>query len=237
VNEHADDDSTLGAGIAAPDSAPTHPPTGARRRRRRRFARDVGVPAMAIGAVIVAIVVVQWWMTKPPTVAPLGGGTGDYTPLQGAHTGASSTKLGATAPVFRLAAAAGGQLDLTTYRGRPVLVNFWATWCPPCRKEIPDLVTLQRNWGDTVQIVGVDLSEPLADVAQYASDFGMNYPIGLDYDGAVTSAYQLTGLPETFFLDEFGVIQDHRIGVITPAVALCIVDGIQRRAHNPKDCR
>ncbi len=77
-----------------------------------------------------------------------------------------------------------------------------------------------------------------AGVAQeFVDNYSINYPTPLDGCGEVTGSYKLRGLPETFFLDEQGIIRDHRIGQLRPDVARCIVAGIQAGAHDPEDCR
>ncbi|MGE0600614.1 MAG: TlpA family protein disulfide reductase [Dehalococcoidia bacterium] len=207
-----------------------------RKRAGRNAIRDLAIPVLAIAAVVTGIVVVQLIRERnASTNAP--STSGEYYSLNLGSTGEGAPKVGEPAPGFQLLDLEGETIRLEDFRGRPVLINFWATWCVPCRKETPDLVALQAEWGDTAQILGVNYSEP-ADVAQeFATDFSVNYPTPLDTYGEVTGSYKLRGLPETFFLDEQGVIRDHRIGQLDPDVARCIVAGIQAGGHEPEDCR
>ncbi len=230
---------------AQPDEeavAEANTPRPAAKRKRRPFWREVGVPLVSVGLVAAAIFGVQWFRSAGDGSGGgiFIGGTnpdGSYTSIDLGTESKGSTKLGEPAPGFALTDPAGKVVRLADFQGKPVLINFWATWCPPCRQEIPDLVNLQNEWGERVQILGVDLLETADIVRDYASEFGMNYPLPLDLDGKVTATYHLTGLPETFFLDGEGVVRDHRIGVLKPEVARCVVEGIERGAHKPKDCQ
>lgn len=210
---------------------------GARKRGGRDALRDLAIPVLAIAAVVAGIVAVQMFREINAGVPAGASPGGEYYTLELGSTGEGAPKLGEPAPGFHLLDPGGEMIRLEDFRGRPVLINFWATWCVPCRKETPDLVTLQAEWGETVQILGVNYYES-ADVAQeFVTSFAVNYPTPLDSYGEVTGSYKLTGLPETFFLDGGGIIRDHRIGQLRPDVARCIVAGIRAGGHDPKDCR
>jgi thiol-disulfide isomerase/thioredoxin len=210
--------------------------------RRARFGRglvqDVLVPVLAIAAVIGAIVLVQLFRGRDstPPAAPAFA-SDSYSPIDLGPSGGGKPKLGEPAPGFRLLDPDGRVVALEDFRGRPVLINFWATWCVPCRKEAPDLVALQAEWGESAQLIGVNYFESAAPVQEFAVNFALNYPLPLDTDGRVTGSYKLTGLPETFFLDDQGVIRDHRIGQLRPEIARCIVAGIRAGNHDPEACR
>ncbi len=206
-----------------------------RKRGGRNAVRDLAIPVLAIAAVVTAIVVVQLIRERnAATSAP--SASGEYSALNLGSSGEGAPKVGEPAPGFQLLDLEGEMIRLEDFRGRPVLINFWATWCVPCRKETPDLVALQAEWGDTAQILGVNYYES-ADVAQgFVDEFSINYPTPLDSYGEVTGSYKLRGLPETFFLDGQGIIRDHRIGQLDPDVARCIVAGIQAGNHEPEDC-
>ena len=119
------------------------------------------------------------------------------------------------APDFRLAARDGSQVSLTGLRGEVVMINFWATWCGPCRIEIPDLVALQEEFGsESFTVVGIstDLDEPEF-VKQFANAMKINYPVLLD-DGEISEAFGgVYALPTTFVVDKTGKITHRTIGL------------------------
>lgn len=208
---------------------------GVPKRAGRDGLRDLAIPVLAIAAVVASVVVVQLIRERNATSTPSIGG--EYSSLNLGSSGEGAPKVGEPAPGFQLLDLEGEVTRLEAFRGRPVLINFWATWCVPCRKETPDLVALQAEWGDTVQILGVNYYES-ADVARgFVDEFSINYPTPLDSYGEVTGSYKLRGLPETFFLDGQGIIRDHRIGQLDPDVARCIVVGVQAGNHEPEECR
>ncbi|MFQ6615463.1 MAG: TlpA family protein disulfide reductase [Fidelibacterota bacterium] len=121
--------------------------------------------------------------------------------------------IGKIAPDFQLADVEGNQVSLTDLQGKVVVINFWATWCAPCREEIPGFVKLQDKYGDDLAIVGIsmDLDGP-AVVPQFVEDFGINYII-LYGDEAVSRAYGgITGIPTSFVLDRNLVVRRVYIG-------------------------
>jgi len=210
---------------------------GVPRRGGRDPLRDLVIPIAAIVAVVVAIVLVQLVRERNNAVPAAPATSDDFYSLELGPAGEGKPKVGEPAPGFQLLDAQGQVVRLEDFRGRPVLINFWATWCVPCRKETPELVALQTEWGETAQIVGVNYYESAEAVQAFATDFSVNYPLPLDSDGRVTGSYKLRGLPETYFLDSEGVIRDHRIGQLRPDVARCIVGGIQAGNHEPEECR
>src|SRR5579864_9031015 len=122
---------------------------------------------------------------------------------------------GQTAPDFELAALDGKKVHLSDFRGKAVLLNFWATWCEPCKVEMPWFVQLEKQYGpEGLQILGVamdDTGEP--EIAQFAKEMGVNYPVLIGKE-AVGDAYGgVPALPETFFVGRDGKIVDRIIGL------------------------
>ncbi len=123
------------------------------------------------------------------------------------ETAAPAPRLGAPAPDFTLESLDGEPVTLSAHRGTPVLLNFWATWCPPCRKEMPDLQRFSAKYGDRVQLLGVNWGESDDDVRRFLARYDVDYPNLMDRDGRAFVQYRLTGLPATFWIDERGVIR------------------------------
>jgi len=130
--------------------------------------------------------------------------------------GSGETKT--DAPDFALPTLSGDTFRLDDHRGEVVVLNFWATWCPPCRREIPDFVSLQRDLGDQgLQFVGVALERSAGpeQVQAFADKMGINYPIGLG-DGTIAKKYGgVRGLPMTFVIGPNGEIRRHIPGMTT----------------------
>ena len=126
---------------------------------------------------------------------------------------------GNPAPDFTLKSLDGGQITLSEYRGRPVLINFWASWCPPCRIEMPELVrTYEEHKGTGFTILGINLTfqDALPEIVAFVEEFKMTFPILLDETGEVTTQkYRLLGLPMSVFVDRDGAIRRIQIGVMT----------------------
>jgi peroxiredoxin len=125
--------------------------------------------------------------------------------------------IGYPAPDFTLTTLDGEEFRLSAQRGTPVVLNFWATWCPPCRAELPELRAASARYADQIAVVGVNQAAPAATVAATASDLGLTFPIPLDQSGAVSRTYGVRSLPTTFFIDRNGVIRQIQNGPLTEA--------------------
>ena len=101
-----------------------------------------------------------------------------------------------------------GTFSLEDVRGKPVLINFWASWCAPCEDEAPHLARAHELYGDRVQFVGVDIKDSATDAVAFARRHGLAYTLVRD-TGAVYNAYGLTGQPETFLVDARGIVVEH----------------------------
>ncbi len=121
---------------------------------------------------------------------------------------------GAAAPAFRLPALAGGESELGALRGKVVVLNFWATWCPPCVSEMPSLERLHRTLGpEGLAVVAVSTDEDEAELRRFVAQYSLTLPVLRDPGGRVASdQYRTTGYPETFVLDRSGVLLEHVVG-------------------------
>jgi peroxiredoxin len=125
---------------------------------------------------------------------------------------------GALAPDFSLTTLDAQTSSLGDLRGQAVLINFWATWCPPCRAELPALQAAYERYGDRVAFLGVDVKESSDSVANFIPQFGVTFPILMDSDGAVSDGlYQVRGIPTTLFLSPDGKVSTRHVGPLTEA--------------------
>lgn len=125
--------------------------------------------------------------------------------------------IGATAPAYAAQSLAGDSVSLAALRGKVVLLNVWATWCHPCREEIPQLEALhQKHRSDGLEIVGVsvDAAGTEEGIRTFTRDFRMTYPVWFDPDERVSAQFLTMGVPETFLIDRAGVIRWRKIGPI-----------------------
>jgi len=127
----------------------------------------------------------------------------------------SSPIIGRLAPPIELATLDGSQTSLASYHGRPVVVNFWATWCEPCKQEMPALQAETDSHPDLV-VLGVDNIEPAVRVKPYVEQLGISFPVVLDQDGSVAEEYEVIGMPTSFFVDRSGVLRSVYRGALTP---------------------
>lgn len=122
-------------------------------------------------------------------------------------------RKGFAAPDFALETLDGQTVTLSDLQGQAVLVNFWASWCLPCREEMPAIQQVYEQYHDQGFVVlAVNLQEQDAQVAAFADQLGLTFPILMDRDGSVFDRYQVSALPSTFFVDQAGVIQDVAVG-------------------------
>jgi peroxiredoxin len=149
---------------------------------------------------------------------------------QDARIGGAALAVGAPAPDFRLLDHAGNEVRLSDYRGQRVLLNFWATWCPPCRAEMRDLDQVAREGKrDGVRVLAVDQLEADDAVQQFVAGLGVaDLTVLLDSDGRVGSTYRVTGLPTSFFIDQDGLLKDIAVGPLSRSTAASRLESIRR---------
>ena len=140
-----------------------------------------------------------------------------------------SPLVGRVAPDFALpAVGTGNVIDIASLRGKPVVLNFWATWCMPCHAEHPILVQAARALGNDVQFVGVVFGDTEANIAAFVKERGEAYPTLLDDKGKTSIAYGVGGVPETFFIDRSGKIVAKYEGPLSPEMLQTYVQKVLR---------
>lgn len=125
--------------------------------------------------------------------------------------------VGSQAPDFTLKDMSGHDVKLSALVGKPIMINFWATWCPPCRSEIPDIVQMysDTHQAGNYEILGVATNSDTGTINAFRQEFGMSFPILPDNNNAIISQYHVLPIPTTFFIDKDGIISDINLGPVT----------------------
>jgi thiol-disulfide isomerase/thioredoxin len=122
------------------------------------------------------------------------------------------------APDFKLTALDGKPLAIAALQGKVVFLNFWATWCGPCRAEIPDLIALQDRYKGRLQIIGLNVDDEEADIQKYVDETGINYPVAMTSNDVRIQFGGIPALPTSFVLDTAGRVVQKHVGLWNPAV-------------------
>lgn len=139
-------------------------------------------------------------------------------------------RLGALAPDFMVTLLDGRTLALADLRGRPLILNFWATWCVPCRREMPLIETLYAaQAGDGLTVLAVNYGEGPDVVAGFVTEGGYTFPIALDPNLALARTYLVHGMPTTYFIDREGIIRQVHIGEMASDLLQSYVTAIEGR--------
>lgn len=164
----------------------------------------VGV-VLLVGALL-AVVLVASGGDDADRATSGGGGT--------TFVGAGPATVGEAAPDFALPGLDGGRIALADYAGKPVMVNFWASWCHPCRKEFPLFEAAQAKYAKQgLEIVGVTYDDIASDSRAFVADQGAQWDFARDPGGRLADAYGVHGIPQTFFVDADGTIVSRLYGI------------------------
>ncbi len=173
---------------------------------QRGLSRQEALRAFVFAFVAVALIAMVWIFTNRDTLG-----------------GQAMGEVNRPAPNFSAPELRGGFVELDQYRGKVVLINFWGTWCEPCKRELPALQQAYEQFSDQgLMIIGVNLTDDeqiqgksIADIAAFLGQYGVTYPIALDLDGKITEAYRVFPLPTSFFITTDGLIRYVHIGELT----------------------
>lgn len=135
--------------------------------------------------------------------------------LVSAKEHAAGLRVNDPAPDFELENLAGERVRLSGRQGKPVIINFWATWCAPCVLEMPNIRRFYEKYPGQFDVLAVNADEPRLDVERFAKDMGLTFDVLLDPGGKIQQLYQIRGYPTSFFVDAQGVIRAQHIGLMT----------------------
>jgi peroxiredoxin len=143
----------------------------------------------------------------------------------------TSTAIGDFAPAISVEKLDGTRASLEDYKGKAIMLNVWATWCGPCRNELPAIQAAYEQYRDKgVEFLGVNMQEDKNTVSRFVEQYKLTYPILLDQSGSVAKAYRVSGVPTTYFIDKEGIIRAKWVGemnadVITKGITLAMTGG------------
>lgn len=174
--------------------------------------------SFAILALAVVILIVNIWKPETTESEKKNNGQSEETVKNEDIPGAklSSLREGAEAPDFELTTLDGKPVKLSDYRGKKVILNFWATWCPPCKAEMPHMQNFyEENKDQNVEILAVNLTnmdKGRDDIEAFVKEYGLTFPIPLDEEGNAGTTYQAFTIPTSYILDEKGIITKKIVG-------------------------
>jgi thiol-disulfide isomerase/thioredoxin len=151
-----------------------------------------------------------------------------------AGCGGQESLLGEPAPGFQFQGPGGQPVSLSDLQGSPLLLNFWATWCGPCRMGMPYLQQIWDEWQeDGLLLLAINIGESPSDVEGFMQGQGFSFPVLLDSEGAIAEQYGIQAIPTTFFIDSDGIIQEVKVGAFQSMAE--IEDSLSRLINVPSD--
>lgn len=168
------------------------------------------VPPLALLALIVGGL--WYWENRGDSASNSPYGPVALPQAKNATGRSPAPEEGRVGPDFLLERLGGGELRFSDLQGKPVLLNFWASWCPPCREEMPEIVdAYERHKAEGLVVVAVNLQEADSKISDFAQRFGMTFPIVIDRSRNVGEAWRIggafKGLPSSYFIDSSGVVR------------------------------
>lgn len=126
-------------------------------------------------------------------------------------------QIGAKAPDFELKTLTGETVKLSSLKGKKVMLNFWATWCPPCKAEMPEMEKFSKQAGKDLVVLAVNI-DPQNDVKGFVNKNGITFPVLSDINDSVNKTYQIISIPTTYFIDSNGIIKNKYTGAMQLAI-------------------
>jgi len=157
----------------------------------------------------------------------IGGGLGLFSNIflreNGGIGGARSlgvleNGVGSPAANFELEATSGKTIQLSDMEGKPVLLNFWATWCGPCQVEMPLIEEYYERYGPNLEVLAINYDEPIGEIQPYVKKLRLTFPVLLDPGGKTADLYQVIGFPTSYFIDREGFVRGVYVGILSKKV-------------------
>ena len=176
--------------------------------RRRSSLRTILV---AVALVIGLLVAVAVWSTRDNSSArpPVVGSGQEANELQ---TNLPADRSFALPPATLAGFAGGSEVNLADFRGKPLVVNFWATWCAPCVKEMPEFQKASKAFGDKIALLGVDVEDAPPNAEPFVDRLGIDYPMAIDPSRELYRAVGNVGMPTTLLVDADGIVRYRHTG-------------------------
>jgi thiol-disulfide isomerase/thioredoxin len=130
----------------------------------------------------------------------------------------SEISNGSYAENFALKTVAGETIQLSDLKGRPLVLNFWATWCGPCQVEMPLIQEFYERFSPDLEVLAINYDESIGEIQPFVNDLGLTFPVLLDPGGEIADLYQVRGFPTTYFIDREGFVRGLFIGILSEKV-------------------
>jgi thiol-disulfide isomerase/thioredoxin len=148
-----------------------------------------------------------------------------------AYAPGETAALNKPAPDFTLTSTGNKSIKLSDYQGKVVIVDFWATWCPPCRRGIPDLIEIQKEYGSDVVVIGISMdTDTKRDVVPFTQQMGINYLVAYANAGVVQSYGGVESIPTSFVIDKNGNIVDNHIGLVPKSEFVSVLNKLLNKS-------
>lgn len=173
--------------------------------------------SILIIGVLIAIVIVNFWDSNKNEKEVISA----KEEIPGVDL--SEVQIGNPAPDFALLTLEGEKITLSDYQGKKVILNFWATWCPPCKAEMPHMQSFyEKNKENGIEIIAVNLTKAEKHgkdkIADFIKEYGLTFPVPLDEDGSIGMQYQAFSMPTSYIIDTKGIITQKIIGPMDEAM-------------------
>ncbi|MBM7647466.1 peroxiredoxin [Bacillus ectoiniformans] len=185
---------------------------------------------IAVIVLAIAIVAVNFWKTSEKEEQTESAVQDSSATEEVSNAEPAGVQEGKPAPDFELTTLSGDKVKLSDYQGKKVILNFWATWCPPCKAEMPHMQSFyEKNKDQGIEVLAVNLTNAdkgRQNIQEFVSDYGLSFPIPLDEQGSIGAHYQTYTIPTSYIIDTKGVIANKIVGPMDEGMMEDLVNSI-----------